>query len=101
MLVVARGPVALILAAGLWGFFMIMSVITSSMKMELVPAAQMGRWSGMLGLFDGIAIIPAPFIGGLIWRYLGPTYVFLIPVALDVALRLPLLATIPETLKRD
>jgi MFS family permease len=69
------------------------------MTMELVPVEQQGKWSGLLGLFAGLLTIPAPIIGGLIWRELGPVYVFLIPIALDLALRVPLLSTVPETLR--
>ena len=98
MLVVARGPVSLVLAGALWGFYPIMSVVTSSMSLELVPLQYMGRWSGMLGIFADLVTVPAPLIGGLIWRHVGPAYVFVIPIAMDLALRLPLLATIPETL---
>jgi hypothetical protein len=68
------------------------------MTMELVPVEQQGRWSGLLGLFTGLVTIPAPIIGGLIWRELGPVYVFLVPIALDLLLRAPLLFTVPETL---
>ncbi len=101
VLVLARGPVSLILAGALWGGYPIMSVITSSMSMELAPLQQMGRWSGLLGVFTGIVTIPAPLLGGLIWRHVGPAYVFIIPLALDLALRLPLLMTIPETLWKE
>ena len=100
MLITARGPVGLVLAGALWGFYPIMSVITSSMSLELVPLQCMGRWSGVLGLFAGLVTIPAPLVAGLIWRHVGPAYVFIIPIALDLALRIPLLRTIPETLWR-
>jgi len=76
------------------------SIITSSMSLELVPLEHMGRWSGLQGIFAGLLTVPAPLIAGLIWRQIGPAYVFIVPVALDLLLRLPLLATIPETLLR-
>ena len=101
MLVLARGPVWLVLAGALWGFYPIMTVITSSMSLELVPLEHMGRWSGLLGVFAGFVTVPAPLIGGLIWRHVGPAYVFIIALALDMALRLPLLMTIPETLRKE
>ncbi len=101
VLITARGPVGLVLAGALWGFYPIMSVVTSSMSLELVPLQRMGRWSGILGVFAGLVTIPAPLIAGLIWRHVGPAYVFVIPLVLDLALRLPLLRTIPETLWRQ
>ncbi|MCK5380206.1 MAG: hypothetical protein KAJ81_01975, partial [Candidatus Latescibacteria bacterium] len=66
-----------------------------------VPVGQMGRWNGLLGLFAGLVTVPAPLIGGLIWRGLGPVYVFLIPVALDLLVKIPLLTTVPETLHTE
>jgi len=102
MFILARGPAGLILAGLFWGFYPIMTVITSSMSLELVPLKHMGRWSGLLGIFAGLVTVPAPLIAGLIWRHVGPEYVFIIPLALDLALRVPLLKTIPETLwKQD
>jgi len=101
LLVLARGPTMLVLAGALWGFYPIMTVVTSSMSLELVPVQHMGRWAGLRGVFAGLVTVPGPLIGGLIWRHVGPAYVFIIPIALDLALRLPLLATIPETLWKD
>lgn len=101
LLVLARGPFGLVLAGAFWGFYPIMSVVTSSMTLELVPLQHMGRWSGLLGVFAGLVTVPAPLIGGLIWRHVGPTYVFIIPLVLDLLLRIPLLTTIPETLGRE
>ncbi len=49
-------------------------------------------------MFTGLVTIPAPIIGGLIWREIGPMYVFVIPIVFDLFLRIPLLATVPETL---
>jgi len=38
------------------------------------------------------------FIAGIIWDTLGPQYVFLTAMALDIVIRLPLLMGMPETL---
>ena len=101
LLVLSPNAATLILAGAFWSFYFITSIVTSSMTMELVPVGQMGRWSGLLGLFAGLVTVPAPLIGGLIWRGLGPAYVFLIPVALDLLVKIPLLTTIPETLHTE
>jgi hypothetical protein len=37
-------------------------------------------------------------MGGLIWEHIGPPYVFLAAIAIDVCIRLPLLALTRETL---
>ena len=101
LLVFSPNMVFLVIAAALQSFYSISSVVTSSMSLELVPVGQMGRWSGLLGLFRGLVSIPAPVIGGLIWRELGPAYVFILPLMADLFLKFPLLITVPETLRMD
>jgi len=98
ILAFSPGPIALVLSAVLLAFYSISSGATGAMTLEVVPLEQQGKWGGMLGLFTGLATIPAPIIGGLIWRELGPVYVFVIPIVFDLLLRVPLLATVPETL---
>jgi MFS family permease len=92
------GPITLVLSAALLAFYSISSGATTAMTLELLPLEQQGRWGGLLSLFTGLVTIPAPIIGGLIWRELGPMYVFVIPIAFDLLFRVPLLATVPETL---
>jgi len=58
----------------------------------------MGPWIGVVGLFRGLLSIPAPILGGLIWEHIGPQYVFLAAIGIDICLRLPLLALSRETL---
>jgi len=82
----------------LYGFNSINMALASSMAAEIMPQEQMGRWIGVVGLFRGLLSIPAPLMGGLIWEHIGPQYVFLAAIAIDVCFRLPLLARIPETL---
>ena len=77
---------------------MIAGVVVSSITPELMPREYLGRWRGVLGLFLGLAAIPAPIIGGLIWEQMGPEWVFIIPTLIELAIRLPLLYTVPETL---
>ncbi len=100
LLAFSQGPVTLVLYAAFQAFYTISSGVTSAMTMEMVPVEQQGRWNGLLGLFHGIVTIPAPILGGLIWKHLGPVYVFLVPIGLDLLLRVPLLSQIPETLQR-
>ena len=82
----------------LFGFNSISMAIVSAMAAEIVPQRQMGRWIGIVSLVRGLASIPAPLIGGLIWDHVGPNYVFLATIAIDALVRLPLLASIRETL---
>lgn len=98
LLVYSVNPATLILAGALQTFYMISAGVTGAMTLELVSVEQMGKWSGLVGFVRGLVTIPAPVIGGLIWRELGPRYVFVVPLAVDLLLRIPLLASIPETL---
>jgi MFS family permease len=76
-------------------------IVWSAMSMEMVPEDQRGRWSGMLMLFDNVVRIPAPIIGGVIYETVGPTVLFLLPVAIDLFLRVPVLLMTHETLRRS
>jgi MFS family permease len=96
-----KAPVMLVLSAVFLAFYNLSSGVTNAMTLEVVSLKEQGRWGGLLGLFTGLVTIPAPILGGLIWREWGPMYVFLIPIALDLLLRVPLLATVPETLKSN
>jgi MFS family permease len=82
----------------LFGFNSIGMALASSMAAEIMPQEQMGRWIGIVGLFRGVLSIPAPTVGGLIWEHIGPQYVFLAAIAIDVCVRLPILAFSRETL---
>ena len=101
LLVYSVNSVTLILAGALQTFYFVSSGVTNAITLELVPVKQMGKWSGLVGLFRGLVTLPAPILGGLIWDHLNPVYVFLIPIGVDFLLKLPLLTTIPETLGGD
>jgi len=96
----APSPEWLIVAGFLMGFRMVAGVTGSAMTPELVPKQFIGRWRGIIGLCTGLMTIPAPIIGGLVWEHLGPEWVFIIPVFIDILVRLPILSTVPETLNR-
>jgi len=99
VLVYSPTPEFLLISGILLGFRMITSItVIGAMSAELVPVDCLGRWRGILGLFNGLASIIAPLTGGYIWENFGPEYVFLIPVAVNLLVRVPLIATIPETL---
>ena len=68
------------------------------MERELVPAEQMGRWLGIARFFRMLFSALMVFLSGLIWDRIGPHYVFLTYVSLDLVLRAPLLVSMPETL---
>ncbi|MCK4953403.1 hypothetical protein KAS14_06435, partial [Candidatus Bathyarchaeota archaeon] len=71
-------------------------ICVTPIMIELVPIDCIGRWRGIINLFGGLIAIPAPIIGGIIWERFGPSYVFLIALAIDIFIRLPLFTTIPH-----
>jgi len=97
MLIFAPNPILLVVASAFQGFFMIATLTTEAMSRELVPPEHMGRWTGILGLcrmgFSAISVYGA----GLIWDHIGPQYVFVAIMAIDL-IRIPLLMGMPETL---
>jgi len=98
LLIFATGSSMLLLSGLFFGFTSINMAIASAMTAEVMPKGQMGRWIGIVSLIRGLLSIPAPLIGGLIWDHIGPEYVFVAAIAIDLLIRLPLLATIQETL---
>jgi MFS family permease len=100
ILVFTPTPELLLASSLLRGFTAVISiVIIGSMTPELVSYRYLGRWRGLLGFFGGISSILAPIVGGMIWETIGPAYVFLIALGVDLCVRLPIMTTIPETLK--
>ncbi|HUV89293.1 MAG TPA: MFS transporter, partial [Anaerolineae bacterium] len=71
LLVLSPNALTLVLSAALQVFYTLSSGVTGAMTLELVPLEKQGKWSGVLGLFTGLLTIPAPILGGLIWRELG------------------------------
>jgi MFS family permease len=98
VLVWAPGPLALVAAGALQSFYFIGGPIGAAMERELVPAGQMGRWIGIARVVRMLLSAAMVFIAGFIWERLGAEYVFLVYVVIDLGIRLPLLATMPETL---
>ena len=98
MLIWAPGPLALIAAGALQSFYYIGGPIAAAMERELVPAAQMGRWIGISRVVKMLLSAVLVLVAGLIWDSLGPAYVFVVFVAIDLGIRLPLLVSMPETL---
>lgn len=99
LLVFASTPWVLVLSGALSAFrLLIHFTVEGVMRAELVPIDCIGRWRAILLLFGGLTSLPAPFLGGIFWNF-NPFYVFLIPTSIELLIRVPLLATIPETRK--
>ena len=98
LLIWATGPITLILAGALQGFFFMNTVVTGAMTFELVPHEQMGRWLGMVRFFRMVPAAGSAYLAGFLWDHLGPQWVFLFFIGLDILIRMPLLIGMPETL---
>ncbi|MFC2038902.1 MFS transporter [Chloroflexota bacterium] len=88
----------LIAAGVMQGFFQITAVLTGAMTFELVPPEHMGRWLGIVRLFRMLLAAGTAYLAGAIWDGIGPQYVFLAVIAIDLLVRIPLLIGMPETL---
>jgi MFS family permease len=98
VLVWAPTPAFLIIAGVLQGFFNIGGPISAAVERELVPADQMGRWIGFTRFSRMLLNACLAFAAGIIWDKIGPQYVFIIYVGIDLVIRVPLLISMPETL---
>jgi len=98
LLIWAPSPGFLIAAGVLQGFIFVCAVITGAMTFELVPSEQMGRWMGIIRFCGLLLAAGAAYLAGAIWDNIGPQYVFLTVIGLDLLIRIPLLIGMPETL---
>jgi MFS family permease len=99
ILVLATSSAWLIIAGIMQGFYWIGAPVAMAMERELVPADRMGRWLGITRLFRMASSAVMAFLAGMIWDKAGPQYIFLLFVALELFIRMPLLISMPETLK--
>jgi MFS family permease len=93
-MILAPKPEWLIIAWAEMGFPFEYMVWTT-WGMEMVSIGKRGRWSSLLNLTRNLVYIPAPILGGLLYRY-NPALVFILPILIDLLLRVPILATISE-----
>ena len=72
-----------------------------TMSMEMVPQKYRGRWTGLLSLLSNAIRVPAMLLGGYLYESGYPELVFIIPVLVDLFVRMPMLTRIPETMKKE
>ncbi len=72
-----------------------------TMSMEMVPQKFRGRWTGFLSLLSNAIRVPAMLLGGYLYESGNPELVFIIPVLVDLFVRMPILTRIPETMKKE
>lgn len=94
-----NNPHVLLLAWALRGVMM-GSNAWMTMSMELVPPEYRGRWTGITSLLQNLTRVPAMLIGGYLYQNVDPRLVFIIPIIIDSFIRMPILSTVPETLKK-
>ena len=100
VLIWASSPAFLLLAGFLQGFCFIGAPVSASIEREMVPPEQMGRWIGMNRFVKLVLSGLLALTAGVIWDRIGPQYLFILFVVIDLAVRLPLLISIPETLHK-
>ena len=98
VLIWSPAPLFLMIAGVLQGFYFISGPIAAAMERELVPADQMGRWIGIARFVRMTLNAILVLLSGLVWDRIGPQYVFLAFVGIDLIIRIPLLISMPETL---
>ena len=98
VLILAQNTAMLVVSGVLLGFFTISAVNAGAMAYELVPKRHMGRWLGVSGMVRMLLAAVCAALAGLIWDHLGPMYVFITVIGLELVIRMPLLITMPETL---
>ncbi|MFW9856975.1 MAG: MFS transporter [Candidatus Thorarchaeota archaeon] len=92
-------PRLIVIGWALRGTFQPSLSILAAYRNELVDPSERGRWMGIRELLRGIFRIPAPILGGLLYTYISPQAPFLFHIIADVFIRIPLLITMPKTLK--
>jgi len=101
LLIVSPSPVTLVIAGILQGFFYISSPLTGAIQRELVSQDVMGVWIGTTKFTNAIFSAILAFSAGLIYDHIGPQWCFIIYIVIDACIRMPLLASLPETLKES
>ncbi len=88
----------MLIASFFYGFYHITSPLTGAVQRELVSNDVMGTWIGVNKLVTNLVSALMAIIAGLIYDYIGPQWVFIIFIAIDAFIRVPLIASLPETL---
>ena len=97
--ILAPSPYWLLVAWFLRGIAMCTSAY-NTLYMEMVPADQRGRWMGLSNTFSAMVRIGAPLLGGLLYDSSYPWLIFVVPLLIDMFLRIPILHLwVPETMK--
>lgn len=99
VLLTVKSSYAMFIFVGLMsGFQEIGAPVSGAIQNELVPRQIMGRWQGVSRFFVSLFGAFLAAMAGIIYDGLGGQWVFIIYLACEVFLRIPLLLSLPETL---
>ena len=105
LLLLAPSPYLLIAvgflgAIGLMGGFAAISFTPFiTMHWEMVPFEMRGRWFGLSGLFESMAIA-GYMLGGFLWSYGYMELVLILPLVIEVLGMIPIVYVTPDTLPK-
>lgn len=98
LLIVTKNTKLLVVVGLRAGFQEIGAPVAGSLQNELVPRAIMGRWQGTVRFFSSMFGALLAAISGFVYDGLGGQWVFIIYIACELCIRIPILLTMPETL---
>ena len=97
----AHKAVFLILSGLLMGFFDIGQPLFAAVQREIVKPGVMGVWLGTTQFTNAIFAAIMAVVAGYVYDHLGPVWTFVIFIACDALIRMPLFSSIPETLGNE
>ena len=98
LLVTTKSPFMLLTVGILQGFQEIGGPLAASIQNELVPHKVMGRWVGVVRFFSSMFSALMAALAGIIYDQLGGQWIFILYIAWEICIRLPLLFSLQETL---
>ena len=98
LMVVTNNPKMLVLVGILRGFQEIGMTLSASIGQEIITDKLRGRFMGICRLSTAFVSAVLAAFSGIIWDNIGPQWVFLIYMACELFIRVPMLVSMPETL---
>ena len=99
LLITTKHIPLLLLVGMLQGFQEIGATVAGSIGHELVPHRIMGRWIGATSMFTSLFSALMAAVSGIIYDNIGAQWVFILYIVCEVVIRVPLLISLPETLR--
>ncbi|MBR2521017.1 MAG: MFS transporter [Oscillospiraceae bacterium] len=96
-----HNAIFLIISGLLLGFVDIGQPLFGAVQREIVKPGIMGVWLGTTKLTNAVISAIMAVVAGFVYDNLGPVWTFIIFIAIDLFIRMPLFYTIPETLGNE